>query len=106
MGFERIGGMARPWRRPALAISRMDVGETRARFVGTWRYEGRRMTRNLDEERVAALEADKRLLDQILEIARKSALTKEDQDRMDFLSAERDRLHATEAWKRVLAERK
>ncbi len=63
------------------------------------------MGRTLDEESIAALEADKRLLDQILEIARKSALTKEDQDRLNALDAERAKLHETEAWRRVMAER-
>ncbi len=63
------------------------------------------MGRTLDEERIAALEADKRLLDQILEIARKSALTKEDQDRLNALDAERAKLHETEAWRRVVVER-
>ena len=64
------------------------------------------MKRNLDEESIAALEEEQRLFTEILEFRKKLALTKADQDRMDSLNAERDRLHATEAWKRALAERK
>ena len=60
----------------------------------------------VDEESIDALEAEKRLLDEILELTKKGDFTKADQGRLDALSAKRDKLHATEAWKKALAERK
>ena len=63
------------------------------------------MTRYLDDESIAVLEAEKRLLDEILELTKKGDFTKADQKRLDGLTAERDKLHATEAWQRALAER-
>ena len=50
-----------------------------------------------------ALVAEKRLLDEILELTKKGDLTKADQERLDASSAKRDKLHATEAWQRALA---
>ncbi len=62
------------------------------------------MTRYLDDESIAVLEAEKRLLDEILELTKKGDFTKADQKRLDALTAERDKLHATEAWQEALAE--
>ncbi len=62
------------------------------------------MTRYLDDESIAVLEAEKRLLDEILELTKKGDFTKADQKRLDALTAERDKLHATEAWQRALTE--
>ena len=53
------------------------------------------MTRYLDDESIAVLEAEKRLLDEILELTKKGDFTKADQKRLDALTAERDKPHAT-----------
>ena len=62
--------------------------------------------RNLDQESSAVLKKDGRLLDMILELSKKSNFTKAVQGALDTLNTERDKLHATEAWQRVLAERR
>lgn len=60
---------------------------------------------HVDEVSNDALEAEKRLLDEILELTKKGDLTKADQERLDASSAKRDKLHATEAWQRALADK-
>ena len=60
------------------------------------------MGRTLDEESIAALNEEQRLLTEILELKKK---IKADQDRLNALDAERAKLHETEAWRRVIAER-
>ena len=55
------------------------------------------MTRMLDDEAVAALEAEKRLLDEMLELTKKVDFTEADQNRLNELVAERQELLATEA---------
>ncbi|MCZ6658477.1 MAG: hypothetical protein O7C67_14380 [Gammaproteobacteria bacterium] len=63
------------------------------------------MTRHLEDESIAAFEVEKRLLNEILELTKKGDFTNADQERLDTLSTRRDKLHATEAWLRVLADK-
>jgi hypothetical protein len=63
------------------------------------------MTRTLNDENIAALEKDKQLLDEVLEIGKRDGITREDQDRIDSLIAERVELHKTAAWRETQAEK-
>ncbi len=68
-------------------------------------YEDRDVTRILNEENIAALEKDKQLLDEVLEISKSGGLTSGDQDRINSLMDERRELHKTAAWRGALAEK-
>ncbi len=63
------------------------------------------MTRHLEDQSIAALEVENRLLDEILELTKKGDFTNADQERLDALCVKRNKLHATEAWLRVLADK-
>ncbi len=63
------------------------------------------MTRHLEDDSSVALDVEKRLLDEILELTKKRDFTNADQERLEALSTRRDKLHATEAWLRVLADK-
>ena len=60
---------------------------------------------HVDDESIAALGVEKRLLDEILQVTKEGDLTKADQERLDDFSAKRDKLHATQAWQRAVADK-